>query len=80
MTAQTEEIIRTIRALPKPEQYELFDTLAEDMECEEVGGEEISPEYEALLIRRTEEVRSGLVKTISWEEIRDNARRKYGHQ
>lgn len=62
---------------------ELFDSLAraddvEDPEPDDLDDgteEELSPEWRAEIMRRIEEIDSGRVKCVPWEEVKAEARR-----
>ncbi|HZV37062.1 MAG TPA: addiction module protein [Verrucomicrobiae bacterium] len=69
------EILEQIRRLPLEEQHEIVETIRQEL------GEfddELSPEQIAELERRAEEFRRNPQAGIPWEQVRDEARKRFG--
>lgn len=66
------EILTQVRELPPEEQREIAETLLNELEREE------SPEFIAELERRAEDARQHPEDCIPWEQVRAEAKKKYG--
>jgi putative addiction module component (TIGR02574 family) len=69
------EILEELRRMPKAERRELVETI--DLEFGDFN-DELTPEQAAELERRAEEFRKNPQAGISWEQVRENARQRFG--
>jgi putative addiction module component (TIGR02574 family) len=69
------EILEELRRMPKAERRELVETI--DLEFGDFN-DELTPEQAAELERRAEEFRKNPQAGIPWEQVRDNARKRFG--
>ena len=69
------EILEELRRMPKAERRELVETI--DLEFGDFN-DELTPEQAAELERRAEEFRKNPQAGIPWEQVRENARQRFG--
>lgn len=69
------EILEELRRMPKAERRELVETI--DLEFGDFD-DELTPEQTAELERRAEEFRKNPQAGIPWEQVRENARKRFG--
>ena len=69
------EILEELRRMPKAERRELVETI--DLEFGDFN-DELTPEQAAELERRAEEFRKNPQDGIPWEQVRENARLRFG--
>jgi putative addiction module component (TIGR02574 family) len=70
--SRVEELVEQVRSL-SPDEQEAFRIL---LDAETTDDFELSPEWKAEIQRRIEDIDSGRVKTIPWEEVRDRLRER----
>jgi putative addiction module component (TIGR02574 family) len=71
MTKRTQKLLDEIFALPDEERIIILDSL---MACEALrhaGSAEIADSWDSEVARRLEEIDSGKVKAVLWNEVRD---------
>jgi putative addiction module component (TIGR02574 family) len=68
MTQQALELLQKALTLPEEERTALVRSLIESLE--EVTGQEAKRAWDKEIARRIDELDSGRVKTVSWEEVR----------
>ena len=69
------EILEELRRMPAAERRELVETI--DLEFGDFN-DELTPEQAAGLERRAEEFRKNPQAGIPWEQVRENARKRFG--
>jgi putative addiction module component (TIGR02574 family) len=69
------EILEELRRMPAAERRELVETI--DLEFGDFN-DELTPEQAAELERRAEEFRKNPQAGIPWEQVRENARKRFG--
>ena len=69
------EILEELRRMPETERRELVETI--DLEFGDFN-DELTPEQAAELERRAEEFRKNPQAGIPWEQVRANARQRFG--
>jgi putative addiction module component (TIGR02574 family) len=67
MTQETQELLQKALALPDEERAELVGNLISSLDS--IIDEDVDIAWQQEVARRLEEVRSGSVKTVSWEEV-----------
>jgi putative addiction module component (TIGR02574 family) len=70
--SRVEELVEQVRSL-SPDEQEAFRIL---LDAETTDDFELSPAWKAEIQRRIEDIDSGRVKTIPWEEVRDRLRER----
>ena len=70
--SRVEELVEQVRSL-SPDEQEAFRLL---LDSEGADDFELSPAWKAEIKRRLEDIDSGRVKTIPWEEVRDRLRER----
>ena len=70
--SRVEELVEQVRSL-SPDEQEAFRILLDAGTTDDF---ELSPEWKAEIQRRIEDIDSGRVKTIPWEEVRDRLRER----
>jgi putative addiction module component (TIGR02574 family) len=76
------EILEAALALPPSQRGELAEVVWESMADEPDNGEsapELSAAWRAEIARRSAEIDAGTAKCVTWEEMRNRARRLAGH-
>ncbi len=68
MIANTEQIVAAALALPEDDRLELVDRLIESLDGP--PDDDVERAWADEIARRLEEVRSGKVVTVPWEEVR----------
>jgi putative addiction module component (TIGR02574 family) len=69
------EILEELRRMPETERRELVETI--DLEFGDFN-DELTPEQIAELERRAEEFRKNPQSGIPWEQVQENARKRFG--
>lgn len=69
------EILEQLRRMPETERRELVETI--DLEFGDFN-DELTPEQIAELERRAEEFRKNPQSGIPWEQVQENARKRFG--
>ena len=69
------EILEQIRRLPPREQREVFERIRDEFPDFD---DDLTPEQSAELERRAEEFRKNPTDGISWEQVRDEVRKRFG--
>jgi len=69
------EILEELRRMPEAERRELFETI--DLEFGDFR-DALTPEQATELERRAEEFRKNPQAGIPWEQVRENARKRFG--
>lgn len=80
MTDRTRKLLDEVLALPPEERMDFLDQLIL-LESEQAGGyssPEIAAEWEKEIARRIEEIDSGKVQAIPWEEVKREMNRATG--
>lgn len=72
MTHDAQELLQKALTLPDHERAELAGTLIASLD--EVEDPNVEAAWQEEVARRSEEVRSGNVKTVSWESVQKKAR------
>lgn len=57
----------------------LLETVPDDLEDEAVSAPELSEAWKQEIARRSAEIDAGTAKFVTWEQVRDRARRAAGH-
>ena len=70
--SRVEELVEQVRSL-SPDEQEAFRILLDAGTTDDF---ELSPEWKAEIQQRIEDIDSGRVKTIPWEEVRDRLRER----
>lgn len=79
MSSIIETILAQVRALTEAERAELIDRLMAEERPDDVDSPEaIKAAWIAEASRRAEEIASGRVQPIPWEDVRREMREKYG--
>jgi putative addiction module component (TIGR02574 family) len=76
MTQAAQQILQAAMALSDDERAEVASALWESIE--EGQGPELSPEWQAEIAKRIQEIDSGEVVMLSEEEVNERLREKYG--
>ena len=74
MSAATEQLFQTIRALPAEERLELLDALL--VAERENGSLPLDPSWLPEVQRRSAEIDAGAVTLSTWDEVRERVRRR----
>jgi putative addiction module component (TIGR02574 family) len=77
MSEATTQLIPTLLALPVEERLEVIDALVSSLPSPPSKFEEGTPEFDAMLQRRLEDLESGRVKGVPAEEVLERLRKKY---
>jgi putative addiction module component (TIGR02574 family) len=72
MTQDTHELLQKALALPENERAELAGTLISSLDI--TVDPDVDAAWQAEVARRAQEVESGKVKTIPWEQVRQKGR------
>jgi putative addiction module component (TIGR02574 family) len=72
MMQEAEELLKKALALPEKERADLAGSLINSLD--ETVDEDAEAAWQEEIARRLEEVRSGKVKTRSWDEVRQKGR------
>jgi putative addiction module component (TIGR02574 family) len=72
MMQEAQELLKKALALPDKERAELAGSLIESLD--EAVDENAEAAWQEEIVRRLEEVRSGKVKTTSWDKVREKGR------
>jgi putative addiction module component (TIGR02574 family) len=77
MTQEAQELLKKALALPDKERADLAGSLIESLDA--AVDENAEAAWQEEIARRLEEVRSGKVKTISWDDVRQKGRTLLGN-
>ncbi|HMD15186.1 MAG TPA: addiction module protein [Terriglobales bacterium] len=77
MTQEAQELLKKALALPDKERADLAGSLIESLDA--AVDEDAEAVWQEEIARRLEEVRSGKVKTISWDDVRQKGRTLLGN-
>jgi len=72
MTQEAHELLQRALALPENERAELAGSLISSLET--IVDRDVDAAWQAEVARRAQEVESGKVKTIAWEQVRQKGR------
>ena len=72
MMQEAQELLKKALALPDKERADLAGNLIDSLD--DTVDEDAEAAWQAEIVRRLEEVRSGKVKTTSWDEVRRKGR------
>jgi putative addiction module component (TIGR02574 family) len=72
MMQEARELLKKAPALPDRERADLAGSLIDSLD--DTVDENAEAAWQEEIVRRLEEVRSGKVKTISWEDVRQKGR------
>jgi putative addiction module component (TIGR02574 family) len=72
MTQEAQELLKKALALPEKERADLAGSLIDSLDS--TVDENAEAAWQEEIARRLEEVRSGKVKTTSWEDVRQKGR------
>ena len=72
MTQDTHELLQKALALPENERAELAGTLISSLDI--TVDPDVDAAWQAEVARRAQEVESGKIKTIPWEQVRQKGR------
>jgi putative addiction module component (TIGR02574 family) len=72
MMQEAQELLKKALALPDKERADLAGTLIQSLD--DTVDENAEAAWQEEIVRRLEEVRSGKVKTISWNDVRQKGR------
>jgi len=72
MMQEAQELLKKALALPDKERADLAGSLIDSLD--DTVDENAEAAWQEEIVRRLEEVRSGKVKTISWDEVRQKGR------
>jgi putative addiction module component (TIGR02574 family) len=67
MMQEAQELLKKALALPDKERADLGGTLIESLD--DTVDDDVEAAWQKEILRRLEEVRSGTVRTISWNEV-----------
>ncbi len=76
MSASTEQLLGAVLTLPEEDRLELAEALIASLQPS--NRPPIDESWRDLIRRRSEELRSGAVKGVPWEEVKRRAREKAG--
>ncbi len=77
MVQEAQELLKKALTLPDKERADLAGSLIESLDA--AVDEDAEAVWQEEIARRLEEVRSGKVKTISWEDVRQKGRTFLGN-
>jgi putative addiction module component (TIGR02574 family) len=77
MMPEAQELLKKALALPDKERADLAGSLIESLDA--AVDEHAEAAWQEEIARRLEEVRSGKVKTISWDDVRQKGRSLLGN-
>jgi putative addiction module component (TIGR02574 family) len=77
MTQEAQELLKKALALPDKERADLAGSLIESLDS--AVDEDAEAAWQEEIARRLEEVRSGKVKTIAWDNVRQKGRTLLGN-
>jgi putative addiction module component (TIGR02574 family) len=72
MMQEAHELLKKALALPDKERAELAGSLIDSLD--ETVDENAEAAWQEEIVRRLDEVRSGKVKTVSWDDVRQKGR------
>ena len=73
-----EKILREALALPEDERARVAQGLLDSLEAPDPHSHLTDAEFEAMLLRRAEELSTGVVKGVPWSEIKAEVQDKLG--
>ena len=77
MTDEAKQLLPSLLALPNADRLQLIHLLCDSVHSQPDATREIGPEFKSELNRRVEDIRSGKVKGIPFEEVDRRSREKY---
>jgi putative addiction module component (TIGR02574 family) len=77
MTQEAQELLKKALALPDKDRADLASSLIESLDA--VVDEDAEAVWQEEIARRLEDVRSGKVKTIAWDDVQQKGRTLLGN-
>lgn len=70
MNARVDHVLSEVLALPEAERSAIALALLDSLECRDDDGATVSEAWRAEVLKRREELRSGAMQAVPWEEVR----------